>query len=237
MSNELRIALVAEGPTDFEVIQAALKAVLPNPFILTLLQPEPTQPRLGGGWGGVLKWCYESQQRHHGLLELDPTLANFDLVIIHVDVDVASKQYADCGSTVETWAQAHNWKTLPCPMPCPPVSDTVDNLVEVIQSWLGGVQLGDRTVLCLPAQSSGTWLAAAVIPPGDSHLAGGECNPNIENNLAKLPKSQRIKKSRREYQNYAPHITQQWIQVKQLCTQAANFEQTILTALTPPSNP
>lgn len=31
MSDALKIALVAEGPTDFEVIQAALKAVLPNP--------------------------------------------------------------------------------------------------------------------------------------------------------------------------------------------------------------
>jgi hypothetical protein len=66
MSKPLQIALVAEGPTDFEVIQAALKAVLPTPFVMTLLQPESTQPRLGGGWGGVLKWCYEIQQRHQG---------------------------------------------------------------------------------------------------------------------------------------------------------------------------
>ena len=37
-------ALVAEGPLDRVIIEAALKAVIPRPFILTLLQPEPTDP-------------------------------------------------------------------------------------------------------------------------------------------------------------------------------------------------
>jgi hypothetical protein len=41
--SELRIALVAEGPTDYETIQAALKAVLPDPFVMIQLQPEATQ--------------------------------------------------------------------------------------------------------------------------------------------------------------------------------------------------
>ncbi len=53
--SELHIALVAEGPTDYEVIHAALKAVLPKPFVMTQLQPEATQPNMGAGWGGVLK--------------------------------------------------------------------------------------------------------------------------------------------------------------------------------------
>ena len=48
--SELRIALVAEGPTDYVIIEAALKAVLPKPFILTQLQPEATRPDLGQGW-------------------------------------------------------------------------------------------------------------------------------------------------------------------------------------------
>ncbi|UZQ55580.1 hypothetical protein OOK60_05775 [Trichothermofontia sichuanensis B231] len=48
--SELRIALVAEGPTDWEVIHAALKAVLPTPFVMTLLQPEATPGITGTGW-------------------------------------------------------------------------------------------------------------------------------------------------------------------------------------------
>lgn len=48
MSNPLRIALVAEGTTEFEVIQAALQAILsPRSFVLTKLQPEETKPEMG----------------------------------------------------------------------------------------------------------------------------------------------------------------------------------------------
>jgi len=231
MSDALKIALVAEGPTDLEVIQAALKAVLPNPFIMTLLQPEATQPQMGGGWGGVLKWCDAAQQRHHGSLDTDPTLSGFDLLIIHVDVDVSTSKYNDCGPAVTQLAQQNNWGTLPCSRPCPPVADTVDALMSVIQSWLGGATPGDRTLFCLPAQSSDTWLAAAVLSPGDFRLTEGECDVNLENRLATLPKKQRIKKNKRDYQVHAPRITQHWTQVKILCTQAAEFEKTVLNTI------
>lgn len=232
MSEELRIALVAEGPTDYEVIQAALKAVLPKSFVMTLLQPENTQPRLGAGWCGVLKWCQEARQRHSGRLEDDPTLASFyDLIIIHLDVDVAIKKYADCGQSMENWAQANNWKSLPCAKPCPPISDTVDEFTELLKSWLGNLSPGGRALFCLPAQSSGTWLAAAVLPPSHPFLVGGECDPNIEAKLEQLPKAQRIQKSKRAYQAHAPQITEQWDHVKQICSQAAVFEREVLTAV------
>ena len=61
--SDLRVALIAEGPTDAVVIGAALKALLPRSFTLTQLQPEPTLPKLGTGWGGVLRWCLEFAQR------------------------------------------------------------------------------------------------------------------------------------------------------------------------------
>ncbi len=231
MSEELRIALVAEGPTDYEVIQAALKAVLQNPFVMTLLQPEATQPRLGGGWCGVLKWCYEAHQRHKGLLNTDPTLRGFDLIIIHLDVDVASKQYSDGGASVENWAKENSWGILPCVMPCPPVADTVNALVPVIQSWLGQVKPGDRTILCLPAQSSGTWLAVAVLPPNHQFLVGGECDLNLEEKLKRLPKAERINKTVREYRSHASTLTEQWEQVKQVCTQAQAFEDRVLETI------
>ena len=67
--SDLRVALVAEGPTDAIVIEAALKALLPRPFVLTQLQPEPTRPKLGAGWGGVLRWCHEFALRGHSSIE------------------------------------------------------------------------------------------------------------------------------------------------------------------------
>jgi hypothetical protein len=229
--SELRIALVAEGPTDYEVIQAALKAVLQQPFVISQLQPEATQGITGTGWCGVLKWLQAAQQRHQGSLETDPTLVGFDLLIIHLDVDVASKQYADCGILIEDIARNNNWGSLPCAEPCPPISDTVNSLDAVIKSWLGHSTVGNRTLLCLPAQSSGTWLAAAVLSLSDPLLADGECNLTLESKLAQLPMKKRIKKTAREYRLYAPHITAQWSQIKQVCTQAQLFENIVLAAL------
>jgi hypothetical protein len=229
--SELRIALVAEGPTDYEVIQAALKAVLPEPFVMTQLQPEATGGMMGTGWCGVLKWCQAAQQRHSGSLDTDPTLVGFDLLVLHLDVDVASKQYADCGTIVAGIAQENNWRDLPCAQQCPPISSTVDLLVDAIKSWLGQSTAGDRTLFCLPAQSSGTWLAAAVLPPDHPLLVESECNLSLESRLGQLPLKERIKKTTREYRLYAPQITQKWTQVKQVCTQAEHFEQLVLAAL------
>jgi hypothetical protein len=229
--SELRIALVAEGPTDYEIIQAALKAVLPEPFVMIQLQPEATGGMMGTGWCGVLKWCQAAQQRHSGSLDTDPTLIGFDLLIIHLDVDVASKQYADCGALVADIAQENNWRDLPCAQQCPPISNTVDFLVQVIKSWLGESTRGDRTLLCLPAQSSGTWLAAAVLPSAHPLLVDSECNLSLESRLGQLPLKERIKKTTREYRLHAPRITEQWEQVKQVCTQAEHFEQLVLAAV------
>jgi hypothetical protein len=229
--SDLRIALVAEGPTDYEVIQAALKAILIDPFVMVQLQPEATQGITGTGWCGVLKWLLAAQQRHSGSLETDPTLVGFDLLIIHLDVDVASKQYADCGQSIEDMAQKNNWGSLPCAKPCPPVSNTVNALNQVIKGWLGQSTQGNHTVFCLPAQSSGTWLTAAVLPSSDPLLTNGECNLTLESKLAQLPKKDRIKKTAREYRLHAPLITAQWMQVKQVCTQADLFEKLVLAAI------
>jgi hypothetical protein len=80
--SELRIALVSEGSTDAVIIEAALKAVFCVPFVLTLIQPEPTRPKLGTGWGGVLRWCRDFALRGYASLEEDPTLPGFNLFVI-----------------------------------------------------------------------------------------------------------------------------------------------------------
>lgn len=93
--SDLRVALIAEGPTDRIIIESALRAILPAPFVLTQLQPEPTRPDLGGGWGGVLKWSREFYSRGAASLEDDPTLQLYDLFIIHIDADVTDFSYSD----------------------------------------------------------------------------------------------------------------------------------------------
>ncbi|MCU8019893.1 hypothetical protein L5M36_23955 [Shewanella sp. SM72] len=224
--SDLRIALIAEGPTDFVVIEAALKAILPRPFILTQLQPEATQPEMGNGWGGVLKWCYTAAERFPGPVTSDPTLNGYDMVIIHLDVDVASFSYADCGANMAQTALDKQWQHLPLDCVCPPATNCADALLLVIQSWLGTASLG-QSILCLPSQSSGTWLAAAYLPAGHALLANEpECN-DIEGQLGRLPKAQKVRKSLREYRAIAPMLTNKWSDVTQLCSQALRFEQSV----------
>jgi hypothetical protein len=225
MSN-LRIALIAEGPTDFVIIEAALKAILPRPFILTQLQPEATQPEMGNGWGGVLKWCYTASERFAGPVTSDPTLSGYDMVIIHLDVDVTGFSYANCGADMEQTALERQWQHLPLGCACPPAANCADALLPVIESWLGAASLG-QSILCLPSQSSGTWLAAAYLPAGHALLANEpECN-DIEGRLGILTKTLRVKKSQREYRLKAQALSNNWDKVKQLCSQALRFEQSV----------
>lgn len=149
--SDLRVALVAEGPTDAILIEAALKAVLTRPFILTVLQPEPTRPSLGTGWCGVFKWCREFAARGATNLQSDPFLQDFDLIILHVDADVADKSYADGGAWMEREAQT--LPTLPCSQPCPPPNAAVDEMRRRVLAWLGITECGWRTRLVCALES------------------------------------------------------------------------------------
>jgi hypothetical protein len=232
--SDLKIGLVAEGPTDVVVIQAALKAILQErDFILTLLQPEATQPMLGTGWCGVLKWCAQAATAAQSSLSASPLFEQFDLLILHVDLDVLSSAYSDCGVMIQNQSIAKGRGALPVTLHCPPIINWHNELINKIHSWLGaGIALENKAIFCLPAQSSGTWLAAAVLPV--SHpllLNAAECNASLERHLSILPKEQRIKKTRREYEHRAATLSDNWDCVKQLCSQAKQFERDVLAVV------
>jgi len=225
--SDVRIALVAEGPTDKVVIEAALKALLQRPFVLTLLHPEATRPDLGAGWGGVFKWCYEFRQRGAAGFEADPILGGFDLVIVHLDADVSHASYADYGAWMEQ--AASGLPPLPCAQKCPPPSDGVKALEAVLLAWLGIKEVGLKSLFCIPSMATEAWLCAAILPTRHSLFNGLECNHLLGARLAQLPKAQRMRKSVPEYQSVAAKVSAHWAQVKSLCTQAAAFEQKIKT--------
>lgn len=242
MSDLLQIALVAEGPTDYIIIKAALDTILKQNlkqnFHLQLLQPEQTRPDLGGGWGGVFKWCRAFRAGGYPSLMADSKLELFDVIVLHLDADVADKKYVDCG--VECEEMAAGLRALPCVQPCPPAVDTVAQLRAVLLDWLGIEAPGPQAVLCLPSKATEAWLLAALLPESDARLAGLECNMNTEGILASLPKGHRVKKSKREYEKHAAQITQAWTQV--ICRrseQARQFEAdmcavVLALAATPP---
>jgi hypothetical protein len=227
--SDLRVALVAEGPLDRVIIEAALKAIIPRPFILTLLQPEPTDPKPTNGWCGVLKWCQQFAVRAQASLEVDPTLAGFDLYVIHLDADVADRSYTDGGHAVAQASAA--WPSLPCSLPCPPAAASVNELRKRLIAWLGLVDLGPRTVMCVPSKASEAWLAAGVLEEDHELLDSLECNPSVARRLAAQPKQDRIKKSQREYQNHAGTLIGNWARVLRACTQAQRFQSDLQGAM------
>lgn len=228
--SDLRVALVAEGPTDAIVIEAALKGLLPRPFVLTQLQPEVTRPKLGAGWGGVLRWCLEFATRGYARLEDDPTLPGFDLFVLHADADVAEGTYADVSDELVEVARQRGWPVLPSSAPCPPPTESVAVVRACLHSWLGLQTLGPKTVLCVPSKAIDAWLASAVFDDGHRLLNSLECNLNLEAQLRALPHAERVRKTTREYRAREKQITGAWAIVRNRCSQAKRFSDELAAA-------
>ena len=229
--SDLRVALIAEGTTDAIIIEAALKAFLPRAFVLTQLQPEPTRPKLGTGWGGVLRWCLDFASRGHAQLEDDPILPGFDLFILHVDADVAEGSYTDVSPEVATLAIERAWPPLPSHVPCPPPEGSVEVVRARLMSWAGLVTLGPKTVLCVPSKAIEAWLAAAVLEGEHKLVLGLECNLNLAARLGALPKDERIRKSSRAYRDLETKVAEAWGVVRQRCSQAERFSHEVAAVL------
>jgi hypothetical protein len=229
MSEPLRIALAAEGPTDRVVIEALLQAILGvRPFVLQQLQPEGSLAfgKLGSGWTGVYRWCKQSAGRGGGHVSGDALLfQNYDLLILHVDADVAGMKYAD-DSIVP---QAGDGE-LPCERPCPPASDTANALRAVVLSWCGEVAVPSGTILCVPSKSTETWVVGALFPGDPALQQRGECLPNPESRLAQQPKPRRIRKSQRDYQNRAADLKEAWPRLVIAFGEALRFQEEFLAA-------
>lgn len=236
MSNPLRIALVAEGATEREVIDAALKVILaPRSFVLTQLQPEATKPDMGSGWGGVLKWCHQLAARCQVVgqpVEADPILSNFDGLVLQLDADVATFAYSQLRPPfTNDEAVARGWETLPCATSCPPAPLPPDALFAVLLSWLSPARPGAKTVVCIPAMNTGAWQAAAKLPADHTLLVDLECRADIEDRLRLLPLALRVDKNKRESRlNAAAAVTKHWATVTALCSRAHAFHLAIRAA-------
>ncbi len=178
--SSLRIGLVAEGPTDFVVIEAALRSILggDRPFVLNPLQPEGSAAfgTLGTGWVGVYRWCKQATRSGHGRLgDFHLLFATHDLLILHLDADVAGKKYQDGNLTPEA-----NDGFLPCEQACPPASATTDELRKILMSWCNESSTPPKVVVCTPSKSTEAWVVAAILPQDKAVEAGIECFPDPE---------------------------------------------------------
>ncbi|MBL9154087.1 MAG: hypothetical protein JNK37_16460 [Verrucomicrobiales bacterium] len=234
MSEPLRIALVAEGYTDKVVIEAAISSLIgERSYILRLLQPEESLPfdcshpytGTGRGWGGVYLWCLDSRQRGDGRVAGDPLFLAYDILIIHLDADVADKRYSDYGFDDPS-------EDLPCDCPCPPASATTGNLRMVLVRWMGEIEIPPKTVVCTPSKCTETWVLAALCPD-DRFMKSRdwECYPTPQNRLASLPKDRRITKSIRSYRDHFEGMKSGWPEARALLAEAERFSQEFLNVV------
>jgi hypothetical protein len=238
MSEILRIALVAEGPTDKIVIEAALRAILGGRlFKLQQIFPEESAAfaLMGTGWVGVYRWCHAAAARGNGRLSDDGLVfgaGNYDLLILHLDADVAACQYSD-GSIIPLPSDA----VLPCATACPPPEATTDELRKVLLSWSGEAAIPPRTVLCTPSKSTEAWVVALLFPADRANTLGIECYVKPESRLGQQPAALRIRKNVRDYLGCSVELEQAWPRIASSASvgEAFRFQNEFLAAV--PASP
>jgi hypothetical protein len=113
-----------------------------------------------------------------------------DLLVIHVDADVAGMKYSD--NSIEDTAN-----DLPCVQSCPPPSATVDALRKVVLRWMGEQGIPVNCVICTPSKSMEAWVVYALWPMNPvikRDVDKWECHDDPEAQLGCMPKRIRIKK-------------------------------------------
>ncbi len=214
-----RFLVVAEGITDFVIIEALLGKICSGDPVVTMVQPErPAGGPLGEGWTGVRNWCQRCHSDFGGLATLlsQETYAPVSALIIHVDADVA----------------VH--KEIRCRKPCPPASDTVDALSGVILGWAGETAAPEKVVLCIPSKSIEAWVLAALYPDDPPVKRRLECRRDAASSLRQKPEKliSGNHKDPGAYQKVAPRVAAAWHRVHGPCPHAKKFHDEI-TALLP----
>lgn len=233
MSDRLRVGVACEGPTDKILLDGLLKAFfgtdrivsrpLQPPDASVLLSADPFAEttggdfgRRGGGWPGVLRWCEESALGD-GSLSGAAAFANLDLVIVHLDADVAR----------ETDLAAENLNR-----PCPPAGDACNALRDLLTRRLGGGPLPAKLVFCIPADCTEAWIIAALAPAvADANLPW-ECYPKPETLLPSvMVRGMGVGKSQKSYTRHLNAIVAGWPNARARCSEAARFDAELRAAL------
>ena len=235
--SDFKIGIVVEGTTDRIIIESALNRIFKD-HSYTMIQLQPEQifdhdgfGTTGSGWGGVYLWCRQVVKMGFNISK-NPSLKQFDIIIIHLDADVAEKKY----SYANILSPENN--DLPCVLPCPPASNTTKKLEQVVYNWLNlGGQNFKPLVICIPSKCIEAWLVAACYGQNDnSILIDIECNAGIENYLAQKPAKERfirnrkgrMKKVTKRYTEYSEQITKKWNYIIEHCAQARQFNDRIV---------
>ncbi len=220
------VRVVCEGPTDMEVMRAILDVHLQEDYVIHQLQPEGSlyggdAGPFGGGWKGVRSWC-QAAAVAGGLEAVGALNAEVNLLVIHVDADIAADSEIDTEQ------------------PCPPPMATVGEVEAIVLGWLGLSAFPPRVAVCIPSKSTEAWVFRALFPTDDAAVScsgvapGGACLECIEEparllvnrnpKLVRLRKG-RLRKLRKEYELRRGQLRKAWLDIVENCASAARFNE------------
>lgn len=150
---EIRVGIVAEGPTDQLLIRGIINAEFPDiSFVFTNISP--TEDELlsgikpeGFGWGGVYKVCKHLNEKR-ALLQAAGVA--FDVLVIHLDGDVMLLSYNSAKLDPEPLDGE-----LPCYEMTGSIESNCEKLQEVLLSW--GIGDDPGIVCCIPYINTDVW--------------------------------------------------------------------------------
>lgn len=231
---EYTIGIVSEGPRDADIIEAMIEEFVPGNLSFLRIQPEMSETIgfgnnggagvLGAGWKGVINWC-KMIANDVGLETFIGAGQNLDMLVIHLDTDVAREPEINCTA------------------PSPPITDTIQNLIDILNQCLGLQTKLPQVVYCIPADNFEAWILCAFDPKTPFHDPTNqkflECFPkpdyeiskqgyNRPHRLLKRKSDGKPDKNKRVYRDILiPKVIQEWTIVKQICPQAEVFEKDI----------
>ena len=160
----LRVGIVAEGITDFMVLEEVMRSIHPTIEFDRLHPGKPALASLGQGWTGVRRWCERYGNQLETLL-LDVPSLPLHLIVIHVDCSMADQVGAE--------------------RPCPPPANTAQALTEIVQkSWLQRDPRPEFVVFAAPSKAVEAWIAATFKEPY-KNLADIECDKAVEDEFVR----------------------------------------------------
>ena len=158
-------------------------------------------------------------------MRYDLLFQTYDLLILHLDADVAAKNYGNIGIINPA-------DDLPCACPCPPPDDTTNALRNVMLRWISEAEVPPKTVFCTPAMMTETWVLCALYPEVAAGIpANIECYANPHNLLQAQPKAGRLVRRGRKipsaYQGRSVEITNAWHRARAVCSEAERFSSAL----------
>ena len=232
--SECRVGIIAEGITDIYLIEGILTCAFPaRRFVFQQISPTAGELSTGRkaegfGWRSVYQACCELAPR---LEILNACGKSLDLLVIHLDCDVAGATYQQ--ANIETERQ-----NLPCAEPGDSVALAGETLQQVVCDWIGTAEdEASAIAFCLPFINTEAWAGYLIYPEYRQKfteqstereiyqwlLAIGNRKANKSKQLLRQ-KDGRVRKVTRNYRRMMDDVTMNdWITLKTDYLQAKRF--------------